>query len=171
MRFVVQRVQQADVRVDHETVGAIGKGFLVLIGIAQDDTKEIADRMVKKLCGLRIFEDGNGKTNLSLADVGGSMLMISQFTLYADCSKGYRPSFIRAGAPDMAEALYEYILEASQQYVPRIERGIFGADMKVSLLNDGPFTVILDSEELKKWRAAARHFSSVSERSIRSVSL
>ena len=148
MRFVIQRVQQADVRVDGETVGAIGKGFLVLIGIAQDDTKEIADRMVKKLCGLRIFEDENGKTNLSLADVGGAMLMISQFTLYADCRKGYRPSFTAAGAPDMAEALYEYILEAARQYVPDVQRGIFGADMKVSLLNDGPFTVILDSAEL-----------------------
>jgi len=148
MRFVVQRVQHADVKVDNATAGAIEKGFLVLVGIAQDDTKEIADRMVKKLCGLRIFEDENGKTNLSLSDVGGSMLMISQFTLYADCRKGYRPSFTAAGAPDMAEALYEYVLEEAGQYVPDVQRGIFGADMKVSLLNDGPFTVILDSKEL-----------------------
>ena len=148
MRFVVQRVQHADVKVDNATAGAIEKGFLVLVGIAQDDTKEIADRMVKKLCGLRIFEDENGKTNLSLSDVGGSMLMISQFTLYADCRKGYRPSFTAAGAPDMAEALYEYVLEEAGQHVPDVQRGIFGADMKVSLLNDGPFTVILDSKDL-----------------------
>lgn len=148
MRFVVQRVTQADVKVEGETVGEIGKGFLVLAGIAQNDTRAIADRMVKKLCGLRIFEDENGKTNLSLADVGGSMLMISQFTLYADCRKGYRPGFTNAGAPGMASDMYEYILSAAKQYVPDVQRGIFGADMKVSLLNDGPFTVILDSDEI-----------------------
>ncbi|MBP5224380.1 MAG: D-tyrosyl-tRNA(Tyr) deacylase [Lachnospiraceae bacterium] len=148
MRFVVQRVTQADVKVEGETVGEIGKGFLVLAGIAQNDTRAIADRMVKKLCGLRIFEDENGKTNLSLADVGGAMLMISQFTLYADCRKGYRPGFTNAGAPGMASEMYEYILSAAKQYVPDVQRGIFGADMKVSLLNDGPFTVILDSDEI-----------------------
>ena len=148
MRFVVQRVTQADVKVEGETVGEIGKGFLVLAGIAQNDTRAIADRMVKKLCGLRIFEDENGKTNLSLADVGGAMLMISQFTLYADCRKGYRPGFTNAGAPGMASDMYEYILSAAKQYVPDVQWGIFGADMKVSLLNDGPFTVILDSDEI-----------------------
>ncbi len=148
MRFVVQRVQYADVKVDEKTVGAIGKGFLVLAGISKTDTKQTADKMVKKLCMLRIFEDENGKTNLSLSDVGGAVLMVSQFTLYADCKKGYRPGFSNAGDPKEASELYEYILEASRQYVPNVQRGIFGADMKVSLLNDGPFTVILDSDEL-----------------------
>ena len=148
MRLIVQRVQHADVKVNGETVGAIEKGFLVLVGISKDDTKKTADRMVKKLCGLRIFEDENKKTNLSLSDVDGSMLLISQFTLYADCKKGYRPSFTNAGAPETAEALYEYVVEQAKQYVPNVQKGIFGADMKVSLLNDGPFTVILDSAEL-----------------------
>lgn len=148
MRFVVQRVRESAVAVDGETIGAIGKGFMVLIGVSQTDTKEIADKMVKKLVGLRIFEDENGKTNLSLADVGGSLLLISQFTLYADCKKGYRPSFINAGAPDMANELYEYIIERCKETVPVVEKGSFGADMKVSLLNDGPFTIILDSAEI-----------------------
>lgn len=147
MRFVIQRVKHASVTVDGEVKGKIEKGFMVLIGVAQTDTKTEADRLLKKMLGLRIFEDGNGKTNLSLADVGGELLLISQFTLYADCRKGYRPSFINAGKPDMANELYEYIIsECSKQF--RTEKGVFGADMKVELLNDGPFTILLDSDEI-----------------------
>ncbi|MCC8162594.1 MAG: D-tyrosyl-tRNA(Tyr) deacylase [Lachnospiraceae bacterium] len=148
MKFVIQRVTHASVTVEGQTIGKIGKGFLVLIGVSGDDTKEIADRMVKKLLGLRIFEDENGKTNLDLAAVGGELLLISQFTLYADCRKGNRPSFIHAGAPDMANGLYEYILAKCREQVPVVEKGEFGADMKVELLNDGPFTIVLDSAEL-----------------------
>lgn len=148
MKFVVQRVTQASVAVEGKTIGKIDKGFLVLVGISQSDTKEIADKMVKKLIGLRIFEDGNGKTNLDLHAVNGSLLIISQFTLYADCRKGNRPSFIRAGAPDMAEELYQYIVECCRRELPIVETGSFGADMKVSLLNDGPFTLVLDSAEI-----------------------
>ena len=148
MKFVIQRVTHASVTVDGEVTGKIGKGFMVLIGVAQSDTEEIADKMVKKMCNLRIFEDSEGKTNLALADVGGELLLISQFTLYADCHKGNRPSFIDAGKPDMASAMYEYIIEEAKKYVPTVERGIFGAEMKVELLNDGPFTVILDSADL-----------------------
>ncbi len=148
MKFVIQRVSEASVKVDGEVIGQIGKGFMVLIGVGQEDTKEIADKMVKKLVGLRIFEDENGKTNLSLADVGGEMLLISQFTLYANCKKGYRPSFIESGAPDMASDMYEYIITKCKETVPVVERGIFGADMKVSLVNEGPFTIVLDSEKL-----------------------
>ena len=148
MKFVIQRVTRASVTVDGEVTGKIGKGFMVLIGVAQSDTEEIADKMVKKMCNLRIFEDSEGKTNLALADVGGELLLISQFTLYADCHKGNRPSFIDAGQPDMASAMYEYIIEEAKKYVPTVERGIFGAEMKVELLNDGPFTVILDSADL-----------------------
>ena len=148
MRFVVQRVTQASVTIDGDEKDRIGRGFLVLVGIRQEDTEAVADRMVKKLCGLRIFEDSEGKTNLSLSDVGGSVLLISQFTLYADCHKGNRPSFIRAGAPEMASPLYEHIIEETRKYVPYVGRGVFGADMKIGLLNDGPFTVILDSEEM-----------------------
>ena len=133
---------------DGEIIGEIGKGFMVLIGVGEDDTREIADKMVKKMTGLRIFEDENGKTNLSLADVGGQMLLISQFTLYANCRKGNRPSFIEAGAPDKANEMYEYIIEECKKVVPVVERGQFGADMKVSLVNDGPFTIILDSAQL-----------------------
>ena len=133
---------------DGDTIGQIGKGFMVLIGVGQDDTKEIADKMVKKMVGLRIFEDENGKTNLSLADVNGELLLISQFTLYANCKKGNRPSFIESGAPDMAEDLYEYIIAKCKESVSVVERGSFGADMKVSLVNDGPFTIVLDSEKL-----------------------
>ena len=131
-------------KVDGETLGKIGKGFMVLIGVSDSDTKEIADKMVKKMLGLRIFEDENGKTNLSLADVKGELLLISQFTLYANCKKGNRPSFVDAGAPDQAEALYDYIVEECRKTVPSVQTGEFGADMKVSLLNDGPFTIILD---------------------------
>ncbi|MBP5529652.1 MAG: D-tyrosyl-tRNA(Tyr) deacylase [Lachnospiraceae bacterium] len=148
MKFVIQRVSKASVTVDNETVGQIKKGFLVLIGVSGNDTKETADKVVKKMLGLRIFEDENGKTNLSLEDVGGELLLISQFTLYADCKKGNRPSFTDAGAPDMANGLYEYIIEECKKSGKKVEKGIFGADMKVELVNDGPFTVILDSEKL-----------------------
>ncbi|BDZ78325.1 D-aminoacyl-tRNA deacylase [Claveliimonas bilis] len=148
MRFVIQRVTNANVKVDGQTLGEIGKGFMVLIGVSDTDTKEIADKMIKKMIGLRIFEDENGKTNLSLETVGGSLLLISQFTLYANCKKGNRPSFIEAGEPKMAEEMYEYIIEKCRESVPVVERGQFGADMKVSLTNDGPFTIILDSEKL-----------------------
>ena len=145
MRFVIQRVTHADVKVDGETIGEIGKGFMVLIGVADSDTKEIADKMIKKMIGLRIFEDEEGKTNLSLDAVGGSLLLISQFTLYANCKKGNRPSFIEAGKPDMANEMYEYIIAKCKESV---EKGSFGADMKVSLTNDGPFTIVLDSDRL-----------------------
>lgn len=148
MKFVIQRVTEADVKVEGEVIGQIGKGFMVLIGVGHEDTKEIADKMIKKMTGLRIFEDENGKTNLSLADVGGELLLISQFTLYANCKKGNRPSFIEAGAPDMANEMYEYIISECKKNVPVVERGSFGADMKVSLVNDGPFTIVLDSEKL-----------------------
>ena len=146
MKFVIQRVKHASVTIDGEVTGRIDRGFMVLIGISQTDTEEIADRLVKKMCGLRIFEDENGKTNLSLADVDGRLLLISQFTLYADCRKGNRPSFTGSGKPDMASPLYDHICEEAEKYVPGVQRGIFGADMKVELLNDGPFTIILDSE-------------------------
>ena len=147
MRFVIQRVESASVKVGAETVGEIGRGFLVLIGIAAEDTREIADKMIRKMTGLRIFEDEEGKTNLSLDAVGGSLLLISQFTLYANCKRGNRPGFTEAGPPDMAEALYEYIIEKCREQF-HVETGEFGADMKVSLLNDGPFTIILDSQEI-----------------------
>lgn len=148
MRFVIQRVNHASVTVDGKIVGQIGKGLLVLIGVADSDTKETAERFVRKLCNLRIFEDENGKTNLSLADVGGSLLLVSQFTLYADCKKGNRPSFTNAGAPDMANEMYEYIIAEAKKYTPNVQCGIFSAYMKVDLLNDGPFTVIFDSNEM-----------------------
>lgn len=148
MKFVIQRVKHAKVDVAGETVGQIEKGFLVLIGITNTDTIEIADKMIKKLVNMRIFQDENGKTNLSLQDVGGSLLLVSQFTLYADCRKGNRPSFVNAGGQDMANELYEYIIRECQKSISTVEKGIFGADMKVSLLNDGPFTIVLDSAEL-----------------------
>lgn len=148
MKFLVQRVKEASVIVEEKVTGKINKGFLVLIGVCNEDTEEVADKMLKKLLGLRIFEDENGKTNLSLADVEGELLLVSQFTLYADCKKGNRPSFIKAGKPEHANQLYEYIIAKAKETVPTVETGIFGADMKVSLVNDGPFTVILDSVEL-----------------------
>lgn len=148
MRFVIQRVTHASVSVDEKVIGKIGKGFLVLVGISGEDTRETADKMVKKLLGLRIFEDENGKTNLDLRTVGGELLVISQFTLYADCRRGNRPGFTRAGGSDMANEMYEYIIERCKAQVPAVERGKFGADMKVELLNDGPFTILLDSDEL-----------------------
>ena len=150
MKLVIQRVSRASVTVDQKTVGAIEKGFLVLVGIADTDTRETADKYLKKMLNLRIFEDKNGKTNLSLKDVNGQLLLVSQFTLYADCRKGNRPSFIHAGAPGMAEELYEYMVEACRREIPVVEKGIFGADMKVELLNDGPFTIILDEHLFTK---------------------
>ena len=144
MRLLIQRVNHASVKVDGEVIGNIGKGFLVLVGIGQNDTREIADKYMKKMLGLRIFEDENGKTNLSLADVNGELLMVSQFTLYANCKKGNRPSFTEAGEPHRAEELYEYMVAKAREQVPVVETGVFGAEMEVSLVNDGPFTVILE---------------------------
>ena len=148
MRFVIQRVKEASVRVDKEVIGEIKTGYLVLIGVAESDTEQIADKMIKKMTGLRIFEDENGKTNLSLADVGGSLLLVSQFTLYANCRKGNRPSFIEAGNPDKANALYEYVIRECKKSVPEVQTGSFGAEMDGSLINDGPVTILLDSEKL-----------------------
>lgn len=148
MRFVIQRVTEASVTIDGEISGKIGKGYLVLIGVADIDTKEIADKMIRKMIGLRIFEDEQGKTNLSLADVDGGLLLVSQFTLYANCKRGNRPSFIEAGKPDMANEMYEYIIEKCRESVDEVQTGEFGADMKVQLLNDGPFTILLDSDQL-----------------------
>lgn len=148
MRFVIQRVTEASVTIEGNVRGAIKKGFMVLIGIENSDTQEIADKMIKKLLNMRIFEDEAGKTNLALSDVGGELLLISQFTLYADCKKGNRPSFTKAGAPDMASKLYDYIIEQCKIQGYKVEQGEFGADMKVSLLNDGPFTILLDSQGL-----------------------
>ena len=148
MRFVIQRVTEASVTIDGDISGKIGKGYLVLIGVADTDTKEIADKMIRKMIGLRIFEDEQGKTNLSLADVDGGLLLVSQFTLYANCKRGNRPSFIEAGKPDMANEMYEYIIEKCGESVDEVQTGEFGADMKVQLLNDGPFTILLDSDQL-----------------------
>ena len=148
MRIVLQRVTSASVAVDGDVIGAIDQGFLVLLGVCESDTEEIADKMVDKLCRLRIFEDENGKTNLDMKAVGAQMLMISQFTLYADCRRGNRPSFTSAAAPAMAEELYHYILQKCRQGITKVEEGLFGADMKVELINDGPFTIILDSDDL-----------------------
>ena len=148
MKFVIQRVTHASVTVDGTVRGKIEKGFLVFIGVGQEDNEAIADKMVKKLIGLRIFEDENGKTNLDLHSVGGELLLISQFTLYANCKKGNRPSFVEAANPEKANALYEYIISECKKQVEVVEKGEFGADMKVELLNDGPFTILLDSEEI-----------------------
>lgn len=148
MKLVVQRVLQAEVRVDGQSIGKINRGLLVFVGVGKEDTREIADKYLKKLLGLRIFEDENGKTNLSLKDVDGEVLLVSQFTLYANCKKGNRPSFIEAGDPAEAEALYEYMIAEAKKTVPVVQHGSFGADMKVSLINDGPFTVILDEHIL-----------------------
>lgn len=150
MKLLVQRVREANVKVDGKTLGEIGKGFMVLIGISDTDTEELADKMIAKMLKLRIFDDAEGKTNLSIDDVKGELLLISQFTLYADCKKGNRPSFFHAGNPEMAAKMYEYIIEKCKSLGYKTERGEFGTDMKVSLINDGPFTVMLDSEELFK---------------------
>ncbi len=148
MKMLIQRVSSASVTVENVKVGAIKQGFLILLGVSQEDTKELADKMVQKMLKLRIFSDENGKTNLSLKDVDGSLLLVSQFTLYADCKKGNRPSFTQAGKPDLAEELYQYILAVCRKEVEKVESGVFGAEMKVELLNDGPFTILLDSAEL-----------------------
>lgn len=144
MKFVVQRVKNAQVEVNNEIVGKINKGFLVLIGITHTDTKEIADYLVKKLVNLRVFEDENEKMNLALKDVDGELLLISQFTLYGDCSQGNRPSFIEAAKPDFANELYEYIISECKKKIKKVETGVFGAHMDVGLLNDGPVTIILE---------------------------
>jgi D-tyrosyl-tRNA(Tyr) deacylase len=148
MRFVIQRVQNASVTVDEEVIGQIGRGYMVLIGVCEADDKAVADRMVDKMIKLRINEDEEGKTNLALADVDGALLLVSQFTLYANCKKGNRPSFVKAGTPDHANALYKYIIERCRERVPVVEKGSFGAEMAVELVNDGPFTIVLDSETL-----------------------
>lgn len=146
MRFVIQVVSEASVKIEGQVRGSIDKGFMVLIGVGQGDDEKIADKMISKLLGLRIFPDESGKTNLSLSDVNGELLLISQFTLYADCRKGNRPSFVKAGAPDEAERLYEYIVSKCREQVPKVDTGEFGAEMQVSLVNEGPFTIILDSD-------------------------
>ncbi len=150
MKFVIQRVLKGEVAVNDSIVGSIHKGYVVFAGISDSDTRETAEKMVHKMLNLRIFEDERGKTNLSLQDVDGEILVISQFTLYADCRKGNRPSFINAGKPDYANTLYEFIIALCQEECHTVQHGEFGADMKVSLINDGPFTIVLDSEELLK---------------------
>ena len=146
MKFVIQRVTHASVTVEGETIGDIRKGFLVLIGVGRKDTRTEADYLIRKMTGLRIFEDTEGKTNLSLADGNGELLLVSQFTLYANCRKGNRPSFIDAAEPELAEELYEYIVAECKKRVPVVKTGSFGADMKIELCNDGPFTILLDTE-------------------------
>lgn len=146
MRLVIQRVNHASVTVDEQVIGKIEKGLLVFLGVADGDTKEMIDKYVKKLRGLRIFEDAEGKTNLSIQDVGGEVLVVSQFTLYADCKKGNRPSFVKAGAPDFANELYEYFKQKCEETFGKVECGSFGADMKIDLQNDGPFTILWDSD-------------------------
>lgn len=147
---MIQRVTKGNVSVGEEIIGAIGKGYVVLVGISDSDTESVVEKMVQKMLHLRIFEDMAGKTNLSLQDVQGEILIISQFTLYADCRKGNRPSFIRAGSPQHANALYEYMISLCKQECPSVQHGEFGAEMKVSLVNDGPFTIVLDSDEIVK---------------------
>ncbi len=144
MRAVLQRVTRASVTVDGEVLGKIGKGFMILLGVENSDTKEITDKMADKICKLRIFEDENGKTNCSLKDVDGELLLVSQFTLYASCRKGNRPSFTQAGDPKKAEELYEYIIKECNKEIDVVQTGIFGAHMEVALINDGPFTVVLE---------------------------
>ncbi len=148
MKFVIQRVTAASCTVDGTVTGAIKDGFCVFIGVAETDTKQIADKMIQKLIGMRIFSDENDKINLSLHDINGSLLLISQFTLYANCRKGNRPSFTDAGKPDMANEMYEYIISECKKQIPNVQTGIFGADMKLEIHNDGPFTIILDSNDL-----------------------
>ena len=148
MRFVIQRVTKASCTVDNTVTGQIKNGLCVFIGVSNDDTTQIADKMISKLINMRIFADSEGKTNLSLKDVDGQLLLISQFTLYADCRKGNRPSFINAGSPNMANEMYEYIIAECKKEIPNVQKGVFGGDMKVSLLNDGPFTIVLDSDEI-----------------------
>ena len=150
MIAVIQRVTGAEVKIDGNIAGSCGKGFMILLGVVQGDTKAEADKLIKKIPNLRIFEDENGKMNLSALDIGGEMLVVSQFTLCADCSHGRRPSFTNSAPPDEANALYEYVVTGLKAAgVSRVETGEFGADMKVSLVNDGPVTIILDSKDLK----------------------
>jgi len=144
MKFLIQRVTEAKVDIDGKTVGQIGKGYMVLIGVGETDTKEVADRLIRKMLSLRIFADENGKTNLSILDVKGELLLVSQFTLYADCHKGNRPTFNGAGNPTLANELYEYVISECRKRIPVVQTGRFGADMQVSLVNDGPFTIFLD---------------------------
>lgn len=144
MKLVIQRVKKASVEVENKIVGKIEQGFLVLLGVGPEDTKETADYLVQKLIKLRVFEDENGKMNLSLKDIHGELLIVSQFTLYADCNSGNRPSFTLAAKPDKANELYEYFIKKCQEENVKVEHGIFGADMKVELLNDGPVTIILE---------------------------
>lgn len=148
MKFVIQNVLNASVSVDQKIVGQINQGYVVFIGISNDDNEETANKMIQKMLNLRIFQDENGKTNISLEQISGELLLISQFTLYADCKHGNRPSFIKAGKPEHAQKLYNYIIEQCKMKVPNVQTGIFGADMKVSLTNDGPFTIVLDSTEI-----------------------
>ncbi len=148
MKLLIQRVKSASVAVENEVIGSIGRGYLVLIGVSETDTREIADKMIKKMINLRIFMDEDGKTNLALKDVGGELLLVSQFTLYADCNKGNRPSFVHSGNPSLANELYEYMIGECRKQIPVVETGKFGAEMQVELVNDGPFTVLLDSQEL-----------------------
>lgn len=150
MKAVLQRVINSSVAVDGKVHGSVDKGFMILLGVVKDDTKEDADKLIKKIPYLRVFEDENGKMNLSCLDVGGEILVISQFTLCADCSHGRRPSFTNSASPNEAESLYEYFTEELKMTgVSKVETGVFGADMKVSLINDGPVTIVLDSKELK----------------------
>lgn len=146
MRIILQRVSRASVAVNGKTIGEIGRGFLVLLGVGVDDTEKDVDYLAAKVCNMRIFSDENDKINLSLSDVGGELLVVSQFTLYADCKKGNRPSFVTAAPPELADRLYEYFVDKCRENIPKVETGIFGADMKVELLNDGPFTIILESK-------------------------
>lgn len=148
MKFLIQRVTKASCTVDHQITGQIQDGLCVFIGVSNTDTRQIADKMIQKLIGLRIFADSEGKTNLSIRDVNGSLLLISQFTLYANCRKGNRPSFTDAGSPELANDLYQYIIDECRKQIPIVEIGIFGADMKIELINDGPFTIDLDSDDL-----------------------
>ena len=142
MKLVIQRVSRASVTVRGSVIGQIGQGYLVLVGVGREDTKEDADRLVRKMIGLRIFSDENGKINKSLKDVDGQLLLISQFTLYADCRHGNRPGFTDAGDPEKAKELYEYMIDSCRREIPVVEQGEFGADMKVELVNDGPFTIL-----------------------------
>jgi D-tyrosyl-tRNA(Tyr) deacylase len=148
MKFLIQRVNNASVTVEGEVIGSINKGLLVFVGVYDGDTKEIADKLVKKLVKMRIFADDEGKTNLDITSVGGELLIVSQFTLCADCKKGNRPSFVKAGAPDMANEMYEYIIRSCSEQGIKVQHGEFGADMRVDLSNDGPFTILLDSDDL-----------------------
>ncbi len=147
MKLVIQRVNHASVTVDSEVIGKIRNGYLILLGVGKGDTKEMADKYIDKLYRLRIFPDENGKTNRSIVDVGGEVLVVSQFTLYADCRKGNRPGFTDAASPDLAESLYDYFVETCRKKFGHVEHGSFGADMKVALENDGPFTIVWDSRD------------------------